>query len=70
MRANQQGHDFIRQTFNLIHSLVHQVRLVSQYPTHPLSGHVGRREATSSSPVLHPLVQATLYLFLERMIVV
>ena len=39
MRANQLGHDFIRQTFNLIHSLVHQVGLVSQHP--PLTPSLG-----------------------------
>lgn len=43
MRANQQSHDFIGQTFNLIHSLVHQVGLVSQYP-HPQTGPVGMEE--------------------------
>lgn len=37
-------HDFIRQTFSLIHSLVHQVGMVSQHPPPPSLGLWGMEE--------------------------
>lgn len=66
MRANQRGHDFIRQTFSLIHSLVHQAGLVSQHAPPPAAYACGDWKSLIICALLHPLVQGALCLCAER----